>query len=117
MSQIGDPTGSPFPPHNPPPVPATTTAPTVQKQISDALEPIVNAADTDTKVRMSVILHAFADGLCLPPCTDSQARFAVAASKKINALYNADDLEGLYKLIIAIRQAHGVDVDPAIVWA
>ena len=117
MSQIGDPTGSPFPPHNPPPVPATTTAPTVQKQISDALEPIVNAADTDTKVRMSVFLHAFADGLCLPPCTDSQARFALAASKKINALYNADDLEGLYKLIIAIRQAHGVDVDPAIVLA
>jgi hypothetical protein len=60
---------------------------------------------------------AYADGLCLPPCTDSQARFAVAASKKINALYNADDLEGLYKLIIAIRQAHGAIVDPLIVWA
>jgi hypothetical protein len=51
---------------------------------------------------------------CIEPTTSQQAQAEVAASKKLNALYLARDVDALHAIIVCVRPLHGDDVDDAI---
>ena len=51
----------------------------------------------------------------VPCATAAETETARAASKRMNAMYNAGDIKGIERIITKIRAAHGETVDKIIV--